>query len=417
MKLRFSALLFIMILAISVNAYSNGLGLNSIGPKGFGMGGAFVGIANDYSAIYWNPAGLTQMQNNFIGAFVADIIPMGTYKFPEANIDAKAKTIHYFTPGLVGGYHFTLVENLVFGLGVYVPSGLGTEWDGNDLVNINRGYVNEWKTKIGIVDITPALAYKLSDQFSIGAALNVYYGMFDLKKPAGGGQQYKESSHGWGAALTLSVLGRPTESFSFGFSYRTKAKVLMRGTAEIPTLAAIPGVPISSNFDRAVGWPMWLAIGVAYRPTSKLVLAVDLQFTEWSATEDKFTTEYTMPSWRKLLYPSGQNVMVLHWNDETQFRVGADYSVTDQFNVRAGFYIDPAPAPDQTLNILFPNISYNGITFGLGYKVGSFVFDAAGEYLFGTDREIPLASVTSYNMPGTHGMNVPAFSFGAGYEF
>ena len=31
-----------------------------IGIRALGMGGAFVGLANDYSASYWNPAGLGQ---------------------------------------------------------------------------------------------------------------------------------------------------------------------------------------------------------------------------------------------------------------------------------------------------------------------------------------------------------------------
>ena len=39
-----------------------------VGARAMGMGGAFVGVADDYSAIYWNPAGLGQirrMEMNF----------------------------------------------------------------------------------------------------------------------------------------------------------------------------------------------------------------------------------------------------------------------------------------------------------------------------------------------------------------
>jgi hypothetical protein len=34
-----------------------------IGPKAIGMGGAFVSVANDVSAVYWNPAGLGKIQS------------------------------------------------------------------------------------------------------------------------------------------------------------------------------------------------------------------------------------------------------------------------------------------------------------------------------------------------------------------
>lgn len=34
-----------------------------VGARALGMGNAFVGLANDVSAFYWNPAGLTQLEN------------------------------------------------------------------------------------------------------------------------------------------------------------------------------------------------------------------------------------------------------------------------------------------------------------------------------------------------------------------
>jgi long-chain fatty acid transport protein len=159
------------------------------------MGGAFVGLANDYTAIYWNPAGLTQTQKNFIGAFVTDIIPMGTYKFATALVDAKTKSNHYLAPNLMGSFRFNFSEKLTVGLGVFVPAGIGAEWDGNDLKNLSAGDNLEWMSKIGVITISPAAAYKVTDQLSLGVALNIFYGMFDLKNPvvAGGhGYQYSE---------------------------------------------------------------------------------------------------------------------------------------------------------------------------------------------------------------------------------
>jgi hypothetical protein len=42
------------------------------------------------------------------------------------------------------------------------------------------------------------------------------------------------------------------------------------------------------------------------------------------------------------------------------------------------------------------------------------VFDLGVEYLIGKDRDIAAAT---YAMPGTHGMNIPAWSLGVGYAF
>ena len=34
-----------------------------VGVRAMGMGGAFAGVADDFTAMYWNPAGLAQMTN------------------------------------------------------------------------------------------------------------------------------------------------------------------------------------------------------------------------------------------------------------------------------------------------------------------------------------------------------------------
>jgi long-chain fatty acid transport protein len=414
MKVRYIALLMLLFVAVG-SVLPNGLSLNSIGPKGFGMGGAFVGLANDYSAIYWNPAGLTQMQKNFVGVFATDVIPMGTYKLALANIDTKTEMNHYIAPNLMGYYHCTLAEDLVWGLGVYVPAGIGTEWNGEDLKALSGNPTVEWMSKIGVINISPAAAYKFSDKFSIGVAFNIFYGMFDLKRPGGGGYQYKESSTGMGYGVTVGALVKADEMFSFGASFRTKTTVKMSGEAENPAMALYTA-PAKSDFDREVSWPMWVAGGIAVHPMPEFVITADVQFSQWSESEDEFTTEFKDAKWVAATTPGDNNKFILRWKDVTQIRFGLGYSVDESLDLRAGFYIDPAPAPDETYNILFPSISYNAITIGGGYKISDFVFDLGVEYLMGKDREIdPIANPKA--MSGTHGMNIFAFSFGIGYEF
>jgi long-chain fatty acid transport protein len=419
MKFKIYSVIAILLLAAGI-VFPNGLSLNSIGPKGFGMGGAFVGLANDYTAIYWNPAGLTQMQKNFVGIFATDIIPMGTYKFKfdpaHIDVDAKSKTNHYISPNLMGFYHFSFAENFTFGLGVYIPAGIGSEWNGNDLVALSGSKDVEWMSKIGVINISPALAYKFSDQFSLGIALNIFYGMFDLKRPGGGGMQYDESSNGFGYGVTFGGLYKPNEQLSLGASIRTKTNVKMSGTAKNPAMAGTGAT--ESDFDRDVAWPLWIAGGIAYRPMDKLVITFDVQFSQWSKSENEFTTTYANTHWMAALTPGDNNKFILHWSDATQVRLGASYSVDENLDLRAGIYTDPAPAPIETYNILFPSISYTGIALGAGYKINSFVFDLGVEYLFGKDREVQLLYPSiDKRMAGTHGMDIPAWSLGVGYEF
>ena len=103
------------------------------------MGGAFVGLADDFSAVFWNPAGLAHIKQKYIAFYGFDIIPSMNYKLetpiPGVGADAQAVTKHYL--GGLAGYFQPVSENLVLGLAVYSPSGLGIEWDGQDLAGIS----------------------------------------------------------------------------------------------------------------------------------------------------------------------------------------------------------------------------------------------------------------------------------------
>ncbi|MBD3287252.1 hypothetical protein GF337_00475, partial [candidate division KSB1 bacterium] len=91
-------LIAVLTLVCSSIAFGNGLNLNSIGPKSVGMGGAYVGLANDYSAIFWNPAGLSQLKGPQVGLFFTNVLPTCTYEVPAYGVDAKTKSNIYPSP-------------------------------------------------------------------------------------------------------------------------------------------------------------------------------------------------------------------------------------------------------------------------------------------------------------------------------
>ena len=106
--------------------YSNGFNLNSNGTKAVTIGGAFIGLADDYSAVFWNPAGLTQMKQTTLSFFGTDIIPSASYQFAilgVLSIYAKAESKHYLSGTI--GFFKPLSEKLVVGIYGYVPTGLG----------------------------------------------------------------------------------------------------------------------------------------------------------------------------------------------------------------------------------------------------------------------------------------------------
>jgi len=428
------SLIVIMMLSLTSGAFANGLALNSIGTRALGMGGAMVGLADDATAIYWNPAGISNVEGGFAGLYVTGISPMSSYswQYPTFGIDINAESVSqiHWAPNFFGTYQ---MGDWTFGLGVFVPAGLGVEWDGDDLVQLSGGTSFEWMSRIGVVDIAPAVSYKISDQFSLGLAVNIYYAFFDMKRPNGVPSppapantysQYTEESSGTGVGVTVGAQYKINEMLTLGATFRSKTTVNMTGDAEFPAFGLM-AAPTKSEFDREVAWPMWIAGGVAIRPTESLVISVDVQYSQWSESEDVLVTEYKDPTWKMALEADESHLFVLKWKDATQIRLGAEYLASDDLALRLGYYYDPAPAPDETLNILFPSSTNHVITGGLGYKAGNWMIEGAVEYLMGQDRVIsddlnnpanPFEGFVN-EMPGTHQMDIFAFSIGVGYGF
>ena len=419
-------LTIILVVALSFNLSANGLNLNSNGSKALAMGGAFIGLANDFSAAFWNPAGLTQLKSKTLSVFGTGIMPTGTYKFAMAGIDAQTKSGKIYPSGALG-YFNPIGDNLVIGIYGYVPAGAGAQWDGGDLVNL-AGANYEWESMVGAVSISPSIAYRVSDIFSLGATVNITYGMIKLKSPGAG--QNEEDLHGWGFGATLGALLKPSDKFSVGLSVKLPMPITVSGTSTMSGVAynqikQMLGafnmvLNAQSDAERKITWPLWAGLGFAFKPTEKLTITADVQYTNWKKLQTVAIT-YTDQLWsalkghpNPLLAPLAQAFnkdFHLNWKDTVQIRVGGEYFVSDSFALRGGFYTDPSPALDATINILLPQINYNFITCGIGYKTDKIALDVGFEYGIGKDRTTPVTAV--YGMPGIHGMNimVPNVSF------
>jgi len=425
-----------VVLVLPTLAPANGLNLNGLGSRAQALGGAFVGIANDFSAVFWNPAGAAGFRKEMFGFYAVDLIPTATYRLasliPEVPyVDAKTKTSHYL--GGLAAYYRPISSRVVVGLGIGTPSGLGTMWDGEDFGNLSSGVVYDWSSKIGVVSISPLVAVKLSDIVSVGATVNLNYGMFSLKMPGGtviigeGPEiplppgpldvgQYEEAMNGWGIGATFGVLVTPTDKLGFGLTVRTPSTVLFNGTANMPALA-VYHLPASSELKRKITWPLWIAGGVSYRPVPRLLLSADVHWTQWSKL-DRITTEYLDSVWAALMEAGGKDVRVLDWSDKAQVRFGAEYTLNSSTTLRAGYYNDPAPGPLATLNVLLPSHTFNSFSIGVGQTISDLQIDLGLEYLIGNTRTaVPSLPVLPGAMPGTYGMKIVVPTVSVNYKF
>jgi long-chain fatty acid transport protein len=450
----FSGVFFVFLSSL---ALGNGLNLNSLGTRALAMGGAFVGLADDFSSIYWNPAGMGYFKQKHFGFYNANIIPSSSYRsslpMPSGDIhvvDARTER-KYYLGGLLAYYH-PFAKNFVAGIGVYAPSRLGAEWDGADLVGIADGNPTiKWKSKIGVVTIAPGLAYNISDVVSIGAALNINYGIFDIAMHAGSVEpvqnmmidlgQYEESMRGWGYGATLGILVRPNKVFSMGATFRTASRIEFSGEARISNLSTLGFIMGgydsvgATDLGREITWPIWISGGVAVHPTDGLILTADIQYTQWSHKRVEpfgsndidvgvggyLLADYKDVFWKIMIDP----LRSMFWEDTVQLRFGAEYRI-ESLSIRGGYYWDPSPVPDRTVNILLPSYDFNVLTSGLGYSLKNLQLDIGFEYLNGKERYIPIEKTLgdplpdpdwASAMPGVHKTHIIVPNISISYRF
>lgn len=388
----FKSVVITMLLSTAV--FANGLSLNSIGTRALAMGGAFIGLSNDGTAIYWNPAGISGQANSIYIA-VTDIMPFASYKMPLMGIDAETKTNHYIAPNVFAVYS---LGDITLGFGAYVPAGLGAEWDKADF-----GF--EMMSKIGVFNFSPTIAYKISDNVSIGAAVNIAYGMMELKMAQDDGSgtniQYSEDVTGWGFGASFGMKFKAAENLCLGLSVKTPLKISFDGDVTF-------GLPMT--LERDIEWPWWFGAGIAFMPQENWTITADAQYTNWSSL-DQIETVYSFTHPQAGPMTMTQD-MELKWDNAIQIRIGTEYQVSDAFAVRCGYYYDPAPSPDETLVVLFPSSTNHVITGGFGYQTGNIRFDLGAEYLIGGEREVAVNATNA--MPGTHQMDIFAVSAGFG---
>jgi len=179
----------------AVQVYAAGVDLTGVGARAQALGN-YRAVAEDWSAMYWNPAGLTHAKGWHAGASLEFITPTvgytpATYTSPVLGAGQQFSVLRYENtenepktfPIPAAGVYYT-GEKWAFGLGFWAPFGLGAEWDlmQESLYNPNYPMV-EFEDDLQVVDIHPTVAYKVNDKLSVGAGLSIIHADIMIRKP------------------------------------------------------------------------------------------------------------------------------------------------------------------------------------------------------------------------------------------
>lgn len=369
---------FASILLATAVAHAGGLGRpNTISARGVGMGGAWVAFADDASAVYFNPAAMTEADPQAsVGAEV--VVGPRTYT-PVADDGtrgpAQKATVVAPVPTAGGIGRFTYDDR---------PSRFTL---GGGIWNTYGGQVSFPKqtpplaaldsTQDAVVEANVGTGFRISDKFSIGAAFRLGIGLFAVKSTK---LPYDAdlSATGIGVSMVWGLHYRPTDKVKIGVAWRAPMTLTTNGDGTINGASGVERVSVQHEQQ----WPQSASIGVGIQPTPELKLATQLDWAQWSRVGELVVE----------LPGSGNPDQVYRedWKDNWTVRAGAEYAATKAVAVRAGGYYDTTAVPDRTIERQYLDSNKIGVSLGGSFRfAGSWRVDTAFDYVIPSTRTVP----------------------------
>ena len=383
-----------------------------------GMGGAFVGEADRPSAVYYNPAGITQLNSIEASAGLTWVQPQMKFE-PTAGNTSEMKEDNYLFPNVF--VTTPLIKNkLYLGIGESSDFAGGNDWEAN---GFSSGQTI--KDSIEDQDYRLVLAYKINDQWSVGAGPVNDESSFehDVALPAaigGGNALFKATDDAWG--FDLATMFKLNAQNQFGLDYKSPIHHNYDGTLYLSNLAfpmTLPsyfgGSSFSTKATQKLTLPQSVTLGYDFKPTNKWTFNFDLEWTDWAQYKQQITDYPNIGTTPATILSSAPQAR--DWSAVWSESIGAQYAVTDKFRVRTGFEHHESPIPQSNFDTDYPDLTSNAVSFGVGYDITSrLTIDVAYVAGFEDSRKVT-TTIDAPNLNGTYSGFVNIATMNLTYKF
>jgi len=324
--------------------------LTGAGARAAGMGGAFIGVADDATAIVWNPAGLSLLERPELSIVGRAIGESWKYEFRDDSTEFDQS--HFVLNFLSIAFPFNFGERKITGalalqkqLDMY-DLDEWTEPDGVEYTKESTGGGNTFTFGFGSQIIPP---------LSLGFCGNLWMGKWEIKEEGDNGYENDAESEfsgfnfGSGVMLDLNNLDTPIP-LKFGVTFKSPFDLI---------------IDWKEGREVTVQMPSMIGFGGSYRIGEFFTFALDYEIRAYKDQE--------------ITYDDGSAPVTLSNYNLNQLRTGAEYLFVSDFAVipvRVGFYTEPTTQnlPEDNGSV-GDQIIGNGIAFGSGLIFDKFSFD------------------------------------------
>lgn len=341
------------------------------------QGNAFAGAtagAEDISYSFFNPAGLTRHKGTKISVGGTWIAPRSRAKRAHADTVIPGDDFPGFQVRLYRRYcSFCRCAGDVYvqtaGRPFYPrPVAECSLWHDYQIQRSLGRPFSRTLSKVTTVTLTPMIAYKATDELSLGAGFQMQYIKATLRNgvrvpnPYTGGvlpgveDKARLEGDTFDIGYQLGALYELTPQTRFGIGYRSQIKHKLKGDIEFDGLMRDLA---SQDISARLTTPANLTIGAYHDINDK-----------W-AVMGRVRTHLLVFSLEELRIKGDKgldNVTQEKWKDTTFYSIGASYKVDDQWKLRAGFAVDQSAVGQEYRTPRIPDADRLWYSAGVEYK-------------------------------------------------
>ena len=378
-KLEFFLLSLCLMIAGSFSflpkSHANVQEIFGLSPRAIGMGNAYSAVADDFSATYYNPAGLAQIKHHqlFLGYIYGQ--PRLKQYIPSQNGRLNSIEDNKFDAPIIGivvdlSKIIDIDRRINFGMIATLGDNLKAAWRIHDWAPEVPRFIR-YGDNANRIHVFMGTGFEvIKDTLFVGAALNMWQTIaapdLNITTDLHGNIYYKDIdlNADWELAPIGGLLYKPTDWLSLSYTYKGEMHqdnpLSYNAVADLIP-GARPGIELPvgvSMFMRDYFLPQNHTWGIAIRPLGKLLLSADLTWYKWS--------DFDLPMWK------GQ---IRKWKNTFVPRLGAEYELFSNFFVRMGFYHEESPIPNQKdIASNYLDNDKNVLSWGIGYSIQDIPF-------------------------------------------
>ncbi len=373
---------------------TNGHQMMGLGAYGKSMGGAVTAAPEDTTTAITNPAGMALIGDR--ADFNFDLfMPTRSSDFTGAGGEAdEGGSPLYLAPAV--GWTGEIGNDLYFGGGMFLTSGMGVDYNTINSVPINAAFgdFTPWKANLysqyQFWKLAPTLAKKFSDKLYVGASINIDYQQMAFKQKFSDpnsanyiGADLSRAVGAMGFGATIGAIFKVNDVIQIGATYISEQSFadmeyrLSAGDIVFPDGTGKLYTNSDGTYSMGMNFPQQLSFGIAVTPNEKFKITADIKWINFSATHDQIdlSGDFTMVDMvtGAPVDTAGSMPLNFGWSDVMVYAVGVEYKVSSMTTLRAGYNHGDSPIGEEDVfnNIVFPAIVEDHLGLGVDLALGS----------------------------------------------